>query len=295
MKKTFVRVIMACLLVTAGSPAVALQIVTCEQHWAQLAAELGGDHVTTQSLLGTNPDPHHISPTLRALLLVRTADVLICNDVQDEPRVRALLARSQNANVQPGRVGYVEASAYVPTGAVKQSAPGLARRHVHSDPHNILLVAKVLSDRFAQLDQENAREYRARYDAFSVKWNAAIREWERKAIPLRNIEIIEQRQSCAYLCRWLGIREVASLESSRAMSGDQTSVHTALKALARGNVRMIVRGPYHSSAAVTWLQRQKNVPVAVVRTITGDRAGIAGLYSMFDDAISRMLTAASRG
>lgn len=293
MKNTFVGGVLSCLLLVAASPAVALQVVTCEQHWAQLAAELGGDHVVTQSLLRTSPDPHHISPNVRALLLVRTADVLVCNDMQDEPRLGALVARSQNVNVQPGRAGYIEASAYVPTGDIKQSDKGLARRHVHNDPHNILLVAKVLSERFAQLDQENAREYRSRYGAFSVKWSAAIREWEARAIPLHDIAIIEQRQSCAYLCKWLGIREVARLEPSNARPTDQRNMGKALEALAHGNVKMIVRGPYHSSAAVTWLQHEKKVPIAVVGVTTSAGAGIAGLYSMFDDSISRMLTAAS--
>ena len=272
-----------------------MHILACEQQWVQLAAELGGDRVTAQNLLGKNRDPHHISPTPGALFLTRTADLLICNDIRDEPHLSALLARSHNPKVQPGRIGYIEASAYVPAPPTTASGHAVARRHVHNDPHNILLVAKVLSDRMAQLDQENAREYRVRYDEFSAKWNDAIRRWETKAVPLHNIAIVEQRESCAYLCRWLGIREVARLEWSGTGSIERAAMRTALDAFANNTVKMVVQGPYHTSAAVMWLQREKHLPVAIIRTIASDGTGVSGLYSMFDDAIAGMLAAASQG
>ena len=44
-----------------------------------------------------------------------------------------------------------------------------------------------------------------------------------------------------------------------------------------------------------WLQREKHLPVAIIRTIASDGTGVSGLYSMFDDAIAGMLAAASQG
>ena len=70
-------------------------------------------------------------------------------------------------------------------------------------------------------------------------------------------------------------------------------MRAALDALTYGTIKMIVQGPHHSSAAVAWLQREKNLPVAIVRMTANDKPGISGLYSMFDDAISRMLSAAT--
>ena len=126
-----------------------------------------------------------------------------------------------------------------------------AWRHAHNDPHNILIVAKVFSDRLAQLDPENALEYHTRYLAFSTKWNDAIRRWEKKAIPLHDLAVIELRQSCAYLCRWLGIREVAKLESREFPSRGTATMRRAVAAAIRDRITMVVRGPYHSSAAVS--------------------------------------------
>jgi zinc/manganese transport system substrate-binding protein len=289
------NVLFAVLAMLSCSPASAVQVVACEQHWVQLAALLGGERVDAKSLFGTSQDPHHISPTVRALVLTREADLFICNDIRDEPGLGALIARSRNPKVQPGLPGYIDASAYLPSDAISTTDGAFARRHLHSDPHNILLVAAVLSDRLAQLDPANAPEYRARLDAFSASWSRAIRQWETKAIPLRNISVIEQRRSCAYLCRWLGIREVARLESERGSLVGSENMRIALDALTHGTIKMIVQGPHHSSAAVTWLEREKNLPVAIVRMTASDKPGISGLYAMFDDAIFRMLSAASHG
>jgi zinc/manganese transport system substrate-binding protein len=295
MNKVFMNVLFAVLTVLSCSSGSAMQVVACEQHWVQLAAVLGGDRVDARSLFAADQDPHHVSPSARALVLTRAADLFICNDIQDEAGLRALIASSDNPRIQAGRPGYIDASAYLPTDATSTTDATLARRHLHGDPHNILLVATVLSNRLAQLDPANAPEYRARLDAFSASWKHAIREWEAKATPLRNISVIEQRRSCAYLCRWLGIREVARLESERGSSVGVENMRTALDALTYGPVKMIVQGPHHSSAAVTWLEREKKLPVAIVRITAGEKPGIPGLYSMFDDAISRMLSAARHG
>ena len=289
------NVLFGLLTALSCSSGSAMEVVACEQHWVQLAAVVGGSRVDARSLFGPDQDPHHVAPTARALVLTRDADLFVCNDIRDEPGLRALITRSQNPKVQSGRPGYIDASAYVPTDPRSISNGALGRRHLHSDPRNILLVARVISDRLAQLDPANAPEYRARLDAFSAAWKHAIRQWEAKAIPLRDVTVIEQRRSCAYLCPWLGIREAARLESKRGGSVEVDNMRIALDALTHGTIKMIVQGPHHSSAAVTWLEREKNLPVAIVRMNATDKAGVSGLYSMFDDAISRMLSAASHG
>jgi zinc/manganese transport system substrate-binding protein len=294
MNKRVPNLVFSCMLALACSPSLAVQVVSCEQHWVQLAKELGGDRVSVRSLLSANEDPHHISPGLKAVLSIRAADLLICNDIRDEPHLGAAIKASGNPKVQSGGVGYIEAAAYVATSAIKPSGQRFAWRHVHNDPHNILIVAKVFSDRLAQLDPENALEYHTRYLAFSTKWNDAIRRWEKKAIPLHDLAVIELRQSCAYLCRWLGIREVAKLESREFPSRGAATMRRAVAAAIRDRITMVVRGPYHSSAAVEWLQRQEKVPVAVLLMPISE-TGSRDLYSMFDDAINRMLTAASHG
>lgn len=294
MKKHVSNLVLSCLLALACSPSIAVEVVACEQHWVQLAKELGGDRVRSRSLLTANQDNHHISPGLKALLSMRAADLLICNDIRDEPHLTAAIKASGNPKIQAGGVGYLEAAAYVGRGTIKPSEQSLARRHLHNDPHNILVVAKVLSDRLAQLDPENALEYHTRYLAFSTKWDDAIRRWEKKAIPLHDVAVIELRQSCAYLCRWLGIREVARLESSDFPLRGAGTMRTVLEAANHDRITMVVRGPYHSSAAVAWLQQQEKLPVAILLMPIGE-TGARDLYSMFDDAINRMLTAASHG
>src|SRR4051812_25778802 len=101
MTKSASNLIVSCLLAFACSPSLAVEVVACEQHWVQLAQELGGDRVTGRGLLTANQDPHHISPGLEARIAMRTADLLICNDIRDEPRVTEAIKASRNPKIQP--------------------------------------------------------------------------------------------------------------------------------------------------------------------------------------------------
>ncbi len=84
--------------------------------------------------------------------------------------------------------------------------------HVQLDPHNIAAVAHALTARLAQLDPAQAAFYAARGKDFDARWDAAIKRWEAKAAPLKGAPVVIMHRDQVYLCHWLGLVEVASIE-----------------------------------------------------------------------------------
>ena len=85
--------------------------------------------------------------------------------------------------------------------------------HVQLDPHNIATVAKAL-DRAARRSsiRQTPRTTQQRGTDFEARWQAAITRWEAKAAPLKGVPVVVMHRDQAYLCRWLGLKQVAAIE-----------------------------------------------------------------------------------
>ena len=177
------------LLLCTNMPAYAdLKVFSCEPEWASLVQELGAEHVKTYAATNALQDPHHIQARPSLIAKMRKADLVVCTGADLEIGwLPVLLRRAANPRVQPGNPGYFEAADYVDMldvpDTVDRAHGDLHPRgdpHIQTDPRNILLVAKPLALRLAQLDPENADAYASNASIFLTRWEAAIAGWEQR-------------------------------------------------------------------------------------------------------------------
>ena len=274
-------------------PSFALTIVTCEPEWAQLVREIGGGKISVRTVGSRVLDFHHISLSPYSIALVRSAHLIICNNIRNNQRLTELIIKSDNPRIRAGQPGRMEADQYAKGQAPQENAPPDAPHHIQGDPRNILAVAGALTERLSALDASNSRYYRENYLSFSKLWNAEIQNWERLASPLKGMAIVVQRNSCEYLCRWLGVREIAKLESTQTGAIGTRQMLKVLKTVNSEQVGMIVTGPYHPSAATRWLARESNLPIVILPIADDAMLTTTGLEGFFDVSINRMLNVIS--
>jgi zinc/manganese transport system substrate-binding protein len=287
------------LLVSPGLASADLDIFTCEPEWASLAAELGGENVRVGSATHALQDPHYIQARPSLISRVRRADLLVCSGAQLEigwlPR---LLSKANNPRVRPGSDGYFEASMFVPRLDVPDSVDRAqgdihpqGNPHVQVNPHNIAPIARGLGERLALLDPGNAAGYRERTESFLGRWQAAIGRWERLAQPLRGKRVIAHHRSWVYLEDWLGLEEVATLEPTPGVP--PTASHLGALLARLGNegqgADFIIRAPYQSDKASTWLSERTGIPALMLPLTVGGIDAAKDLFSMFDDILYRLL------
>lgn len=279
--------------------AFAHRIVGCEPEWAALAKELGGDMVTVNSATTGLQDPHHIEARPSLIAMVRNADLLICTGLEVEAGwLPILFSSSGNSKIQRGQLGYFEAGDYVqkldiPTVLDRSEGDVHAsgNHHIQNDPYNILLIAGALARRLAKINPPNAAYFQARYESFSARWNEAIKRWEKQAAPLKGVAIVEHHKAWAYLCHWLGMREIATLEPKPGMEPTVAHLQEVLGTLQREPANVIVLAPYHNPRAANWLSERSKIPVVVLPTTVGGTEQAKDLFSLFDDTLQRLLAA----
>jgi zinc/manganese transport system substrate-binding protein len=219
--KTFIRVFAVLLVCAVSLPAsAALKVLATTPDWGALTTELGGDKVNVYVATTALQDVHRVEAKPSLVARARSADLVVATGAELEVGwLPVLLQESGNARVQPGQPGYFEAASALRLMEVPSKldrAMGdihpLGNPHVQLDPHNIQAVAHALTVRLSQIDAPNAAFYAARGKDFDSRWDAAIKGWEAKAAPLKGTPVVIMHRDQAYLCHWLGLAEVASIE-----------------------------------------------------------------------------------
>jgi zinc/manganese transport system substrate-binding protein len=295
------RIAIALIFVLASTPALArVNVFACEPEWAALAQEVGGNDVSAVSATTALQDPHRIEARPSLIARLRNADLVICSGAQLEIGwLPVLFSQAGNGRVQPGTQGYLEASQLVERLDVPQVVdrsqgdvhPG-GNPHVHTDPRNIAKVGAALAVRLAALDPGHAAGYRSRAAEFDKRWQAAIARWQAQAAPLKGAPVVEHHKGFSYLVRWLGLREVGTLEPKPGIPPTTQHLVELVEQMKRAPARLILYSSYDDPRAAQFLAQKSGVPAVMLPFTVGGSDRAKDLYGYFDDVIARLLGAA---
>ena len=293
-----IRLLMTLLLATASLPALAaLQIFATVPEWGALAREIGGDKVSVFTATTALQDPHRIQARPSLLAQARRADLVVATGAELEVGWLPLVIRdSGNANIQPGRPGYFEAARYVTlrdVPAVLDRSQGdvhaAGNPHFQLDPRNLLKIGDALAARLGELDPPNAQAYLTGYQAFAVKWQAAITRWEKEAAPLRGVPLLAHHDSFVYLAHWLGFKVTGTLEPKPGI--EPTSGQLAALVVRQQNApaKMVLRTAYQSDGPSLWIAGKAGIPAVMLPFTVGGTPEAGDLYGLFDYTVQRLL------
>lgn len=286
---------LVCLL-----PAVShagLSVFACEPEWGALVQELAGKEASVRVATTALQDPHHVQARPSLIAAVRRADLVVCTGAELEIGWLPLLLRSaNNPNVLPGTRGYFEAASQVrmlevPT-VVDRSQGDVhpeGNPHIQTDPRNILAVAKGLEPRLEALDPAHGADYRQRLANFSTRWQAAIGDWEARAKPVQNMQIVVQHKNWAYLIQWLGLKEVATLEPKPGVPPSGAFLAAIAAQMHEHPAQAVVRAAYQDPEASRWLTEHTGIPEVMLPFTVGGTEGAKDLFGLFNDTINRLL------
>jgi zinc/manganese transport system substrate-binding protein len=167
----------------------------------------------------------------------------------------------------------------------------LGNPHVQLDPHNIQAVAHALTARLSQLDPSQAAFYAARAKDFDTRWDAAIKGWEAKAAPLKGVPVVIMHRDQAYLCHWLGLAEVASIEPKPGVPPTAAYLGTLVGKLTATPAKLILLNAYNDAKAASWLSDRVHTPAVVLPFSVGGSDAAKDLFGLYDDTINKLLAA----
>ncbi len=300
MLRKLIKPLLAMTLAAFALPSFAtLNVLACEPEWGALTHELGGNKVSVYDATNAFQDPHHVQAKPSLLARARNADMVICTGSQLEIGwLPILLQQAGNPKIQAGQPGNFEAANFVHMleipGSVDRSMgdvhPG-GNPHIQTDPRNIGMVAEALAKRLVEIDPANSAYYQGNYKTFAERWNAAIRNWEKQAAPLKGMNIVVHHKAFVYLENWLGLREVAALEPKPGVEPTGAHLSEVLAQLQRQPAKAVIRAAYSDGRGSEWLAERAKIPALVLPFTVGGSEQAKDLFGLFDDTVQKLLSA----
>lgn len=287
------------LLLLAAQGAGAFEVFSCEPEWGSLLKELGGDSLQVDVGTSALQDVHVIEAKPSLIAKVRRADLIVCSGADLEIGwLPQLIRQAGNPKVASGP-GYFLASDQITTlekpTSLDRSEGDIhpqGNPHFQLDPYRVLAVAKALDARLAELDPPHAVDYQQRLADFSTRWQAAIKNWETKAAPLKGRKVVVHHLSWVYLEQWLGMEQIGALEPKPGVPPTSGHLATLVDLTKNSHALAILRAAYQDPKPGDWLAEQTGVPAVTLPFTVGGDDKSKDLFGLFDSTLDKLLAVA---
>ncbi|HXT96729.1 MAG TPA: metal ABC transporter substrate-binding protein [Polyangia bacterium] len=286
---------------SARSASAKLRVVASIETLADLCREVGGDRIEVTSLSHGYQDPHFVEAKPSLVLSLNRADALVYVGLDLEIGwLPPLVQQSRNPRIQRGAPGNVDAS----TGIKVEDVPNipadqlralgdihpLGNPHYWIPPKNARGIARVLAQRFAELDTAGTTAYQAGLAAFEHRLDAKEKEWEKTAAPLRGINVVTYHKSWSYVAEWLQMREIGYIEPKPGIP--PTGNHTAqlIELMRKSNVKLVIVESFYPSSLAKFVADNGHARLVSAPSDVGATPAIKTYFDLVDAVVRALVS-----
>ncbi len=294
--------IAACLAL--ASPAYAqdrIQIVTTTTDLRSLAEAVGGELVTTVSLVPPNIDAEDYQPKPQDVLRLKNARMLVRVGLDYDLWLDRLLAQAGKPEIGRGGPGYVDASFGIAVLELRGMSVGPSDGHAHGsgnphywlDPKNAEIVTGTILEALARIDPVNAATYESNRQAFLARLTAKLAEWETKLGLLKTMPIIAYHNSWPYFARRFRLDFVGFIETKPGVPPSPSHLAGIIQVMRERGVRIVVREPNEPERDVAFVASKSGASVVTLAASVGALPQAADYIALFDTNIDALRSAAA--
>jgi len=267
-----------------------VRVVGTLPDFAAMAAELGGDRVETASLIQGTQDPHYVDAKPSLILEVNRADLLVLIGMGlEDGWLPVLLTQSRNGAIQPGAVGYLDASSVVTAKDVEARPDrrmgdihGQGNPHYYTGPEELYRVARAIHDKLVVIDPEGQNVYDSRWKRFEETYRKKSVEWKKRIEPLKGTRVVEYHKSWIYLLDWLRFEAAGALEPLPGIPPSPSHVSRLLGQVRQQGVKFVFQEIYHPQRLSRLFAEKSGAKLLVMPSMVGAEHGIKTIWDKFD-------------
>lgn len=244
---------LCCGLLLAG-PAYAarqLRVVTTIPDLAYFAQQVGGDHVSAESISKPTENVHFVQVKPSTLAKLNKADVFVQIGLELESWATPLLARTSSRDIRPGGSGYILASAgcqllEIPQGRVDRSMGDIhpaGNPHCWLSPGNAKRMALNICNGLSRVDPPNTADYIANYDRLAKSIDKAATDARALLAGIEHPTVVAHHSTFPYLFQTLGITTYGLVEPRPGIAPGPQHLANLKSGMQSSGVRVVVSEP----------------------------------------------------
>jgi len=283
------------LLSSSWASYSAIRVVTTTQDLAAIAAAVGGQYVTVQSLTPGTRDPHFASAKPSMIRKVFRADLLLVIGADMEIGwLPPLLQSARNARVLPGNNGYLDLSTAVPLLGKMDGIVSRAMGDVHAkgnphywlDPRNGIRLAQAIANRLGELDPEHREAYQQQFTDFQNRLNNKFTIWRNELAQLKGKSVIAYHNSFIYLADAFEFNIVDEVEPKPGISPSAASLNALVTHIRADKIDLLIMEPYYERRSAQYLNVETGIRIAVLPQSVGAQTDIKNYIELFDSIVT---------
>jgi zinc/manganese transport system substrate-binding protein len=298
-RRMFVVCMVSLLAIFLPAPAEAkkLNVVTATTDMAALAQEVGGDHITVESIARGYQDPHFVEAKPSFLLKLRQADLLIVVGLQLEIGwLPPLITQCGNARIQVGANGYLDASQFaeildIPTGTVTRAMGDvhpLGNPHYWLDPDNGLRIAKGIQLKLSEMRPSDSAYFAERYESFEKRLKESEEKWQAEMKPYTGRKVVSYHRSWPNFADHFHLNVVGYVEPRPGIPPSPQHTVELIGQMKRDGVKIIMVEPYFDLKTPNSIARDTGGKVVVLMPSVGGEKEITDYFKLFDYDIAKL-------
>ena len=262
-----------------------------------LAAAVGGDRVSVESLTEPHGDPHATEIHPRQLALLRAAQVLVRIGLDHEPWLpRALRA----AGAAPRDVDASRSIALLDTDTARLRAD--RRPHVHAfgnthywlDPENARPITELIVDTLAAVEPASRSVFRANRERFLRDLDARLARWRAALRPHAGTRVVAAHDTWAYFARRFDLTVVAAVEEQPGVPPSPRYLGALIARMKVSGVRAILSEPRAPAAVLARVAAETGARVITLVPSVGAEPEAKDYLTLFDVNVDRLAAALAR-
>lgn len=300
MKKLISAAAIVLAMLSSTSAFAALNVVTSTQDLASIVKEVGGDKVVVDSLAKGYQDPHFVEAKPSFILKLNRADLLVAVGRELEIGwLPPLITQSRNSKIQPGGVGYLDASQTarildIPTGQVTRAMGDVhpqGNPHYWLDPENGRRIAQEVQGKLTELSRGDAAYFAQRFADFDRRLSDATRRWKATMAPYKGTKVVTYHRSWTNFADAFGLNVVGFVEPKPGIPPSPAHTLDLEQEMKRQNVKIVMVEPYFDLKTPNAISRDTGAKVLVMPPSVGGVKEINDYFQLFDYDINLLVNA----
>jgi ABC-type Zn uptake system ZnuABC Zn-binding protein ZnuA len=294
-------ILIACLMASVPAGAQSkLNVIATTEDLASIAREVGGDHVTVDSIAKGYQDPHFVEAKPSFILKLQKADLLILVGRDLEIGwLPPLIQQSRNSKVQVGAQGYLDASLQarileVPQGQITRAEGDvhpLGNPHYWLDPENGKIIAREIFDKFAQFRPNDRAYFEQHLNDFVSRLNDAQKRWAALMAPYKGTKVVTYHRSFPNFAERFGLEVFGYVEPKPGIPPTPQHTLDLINDMKRMNVKVVLVEPYFDLKTPNAIGRGTGAEVLVLPPSVGGVKEATDYFKLFDYDVDLLVNA----
>ena len=300
MHKVITALMLLLALACAMPAAAAVKVITTTEDLASIVREIGGDRVTVEALARGYQDPHFVEAKPSFILKLHSADLLVLVGRELEMAwLPPLITQSRNAKIQPGAVGYLDASLTarildIPSGQITRAMGDVhpqGNPHYWLEPGNGRRMAQAVQQKLTALSGADASYFSQRYADFDRRLADAEKRWQAMIAPYKGLKIVTYHRSWTNFAVAFGLDVIGYVEPKPGIPPSPAHTLALIEEMKRQHIKIILVEPYFDLKTPNSIARGTGAQVLVMPPSVGGVKEVTNYLQLFDYDLNLLVSA----